>query len=124
MGALFTGTLVAVPWPDTTVAKHEHLQETICMALLLGCDLKVSHRQTRGDIRAIRSNCHSQQGYRVGLGHCFLRQITRSGLRLVTAPATQPASHGLGIGYHSPSVPYATVAAAPPVPVLGSHFLR
>ena len=34
MGAVFTGTLVAVPWPDTPEAKHEHLQET--MALLLG----------------------------------------------------------------------------------------
>lgn len=67
MGALFMGTLVAVPWPDTSVAKHERLQEMICMALLLGCDLKVSRRQTYGDVRVIRSNCHSQQEHRV----CF-----------------------------------------------------
>lgn len=67
MGALFMGTLVAVPWPDTPVAKHEHLQDMIYMALLVGCNLKVSYRQTRGDVRVICRNCHSQWEHHV----CF-----------------------------------------------------
>lgn len=43
MGSLFVG---AVPRPGTPAAKHEHLQEMICLALLLGWDLKFSPCQS------------------------------------------------------------------------------
>lgn len=67
MGALCVATLGAVPCPDVLVAAHEHLQEVICTAVLLGCQLWGAHRQPHGDVRAVRSACQAQQEHRV----CF-----------------------------------------------------
>lgn len=69
-GPLFVGMLLAILWPDTPAAKHEYLQ-MICMALLLGCELKVSHHLSHGDIRATCSNRHSQQDVMCGFRALF-----------------------------------------------------
>lgn len=58
------------------------------------------------------------------LGHCFLRERTQCGHRLGIAPTTQQCSVVLGIEYPFLSELYTTTVAAPPVPVLTSHFLR
>lgn len=62
------------------------------------------------------------------LGHCFLRGITQSGVRLGAVPTVQPGSLMLGLRSPFPSMLCVTAVAKPPLPVLGSPkgdvFLR